>query len=184
MTAAKRIILCLWLVLLGVAQAPAAILHADENRTREKIAASSQTRLAESSQVAGSHQENAPPGWGTVSGCCLAAEGRLTTVIGSMNDVGRHKNMGYNILERPAGMTNAEFGRHNAEWMNAALRRGDTIMAVTDPPAHQWRLESLGRTPTPQSNYLNIELPILEHFGATVPWKESIPPVVPFYFIR
>jgi hypothetical protein len=74
MTAAKRIILCLWLVLLGVAHAPAAVLDADENRVWEKIGVPSQTRLAESSQVAGRHQENAPPGWGTVSGCCLAAK--------------------------------------------------------------------------------------------------------------
>jgi RHS repeat-associated protein len=113
----------------------------------------------------------------------VAAESRMTTVIGSMDDVAAFKNVpGYNVLERPAGMTDAEFGRYNAEWMNSALQRGDTIMAVTDPAAHQAMLEGIETGLSGKSNYLNIELPMLEHFGATVPSQVSVPPVVPFYF--
>jgi len=101
-----------------------------------------------------------------------------------MDDVSGLKNMGYNILERPAGMTDAEFGRYNAQWMNAALQRGDTIMAVTDPAAHEAMLESIREGLSLESNYLNIELPMLEEFGATVPSEVSVPPVVPFYLTR
>lgn len=40
-----------------------------------------------------------------------------------MDDVATFKNVpGYNVLERPTGLTNAEFGRYNAEWMNSALQ--------------------------------------------------------------
>lgn len=74
MAAAKRIILWLWLVLLGVAHAPAAVLHAPENRVWKKIGVPTETRLVEASQVVGSHQANAPPAGETVLGCCLAAK--------------------------------------------------------------------------------------------------------------
>jgi hypothetical protein len=113
------------------------------------------------------------------------AESRMTTVIGSMDDVARFKGQpGYNVLERPAGMSDAAFGRYNAEWMNTSLRRGDTIMAVTDPAAHRAMLEGIRPGLSGKSNYLQIELPMLEHFGATVPSKVSVPPVVPFYLTR
>jgi hypothetical protein len=117
----------------------------------------------------------------------LAAESRMTTVLGSMEDVAAsgYKNVpGYNALERPAGMTDAEFGRYNAEWMNTAFQRGDAFMAVTDPAAHEAMLESIQQGLSFKSNYLKIELPMLEQFGATVPTQVSVPPVVPFYFSR
>jgi hypothetical protein len=76
MTAAKKIILALCLVLLGLAYAPAAVaLDAPGNRTWEKIGSSSQTRLAENSQVPGTHQENGLTAYDPASGCSLAAEG-------------------------------------------------------------------------------------------------------------
>ena len=77
-------------------------------------------------------------------------------------------------------MTPAEFDRLNAEWLNAALQRGDRIMAVTDPAAHAQFLERIRPGLSAQSRYLNLELPMLEEFGATVPKQMSYPPVVPF----
>jgi hypothetical protein len=76
MTAAKKIILALCLVLLGLAYAPAAVaLDAPGNRTWEKIGVSPQTPLAENSQVPGTHQTNGLTAYDPASGCSLAAEG-------------------------------------------------------------------------------------------------------------
>lgn len=73
--AAKQIMLCLWLVLVGAIHAPAALaLDASENRTWKKIDAPQETRLAESPQVPGTHQEKGSAATELVSGCPLAAK--------------------------------------------------------------------------------------------------------------
>ena len=75
MPAAKKIILILALLLLGVVHAPAAVaLDASANRTWEKIGASSQTHRAQTAQVPATHQENGPTDYDLTSGCSLAAE--------------------------------------------------------------------------------------------------------------
>jgi hypothetical protein len=54
--------------------------------------------------------------------------------------------------------------RANAEWLNKALQRGDTIWLITDPVAHQKIMEQREL----QSAYLDLELPMLGEY-ATVP---------------
>jgi hypothetical protein len=114
-----------------------------------------------------------------------ALPSKTTTVLGALEDTAKFKGKpGYNVLDIPDAvyqkMTPAEFDRLNAEWLNAALQRGDSIIAVTDPAAHAQFLEKIRPGLSDKSRYLNLELPILEEFGATVPTQLSYPPVTPF----
>jgi len=72
------VILRFWLLLVLVcvgALAPSrACAHGTENRTWGFLAAASESRQENESQVADPHQANSLPGYETVSGCCLAAE--------------------------------------------------------------------------------------------------------------
>jgi len=63
-----------------------------------------------------------------------------------------------------SGIPEAEWSRANAEWLNAAMQRGDTIWLVMDPAAHAELMLQLGKS----SYYLDLELPMLEEFGADV----------------
>ena len=56
----------------------------------------------------------------------------------------------------------SEWAGTNAEWLNAAIQRGDNIWLVTDPAAHTALMNSIGRT----SYYLDLELPTLEEYRA------------------
>jgi len=58
----------------------------------------------------------------------------------------------------------SKWARTNAEWLNAAIRRGNSIWLVTDPAAHTALMNSIGRT----SYYLDLELPMLEEYDAGV----------------
>ena len=98
----------------------------------------------------------------------IAAANRATSVIGSMSDVAAYKGLpGLNILERPKGLPDAEFGRYNAEWMNTGLRNGNDYLVVTNPVAHTDFLEGIRAGLSLRSNYLTIEIDMLEQFGVT-----------------
>jgi hypothetical protein len=55
-----------------------------------------------------------------------------------------------------------------AEWLNAALRRGDSIWFVTDPAAYSQYLMTRFQT-TGGSRYISLELGILDNFGSLTP---------------
>jgi hypothetical protein len=77
MTAAKRIILCLWLLLIGMAHASAAVTHdASENRVWENLPPILETCLADNSQVPRTQQKNDVTASELASGYSLAAESR------------------------------------------------------------------------------------------------------------
>jgi hypothetical protein len=176
------LILC---VLLGAFVPSRAGARGSETRTWVFAPTTTETRLESEPQAAGTHQENGLCHYEHAPGCCLAAENRMTTVLGSLDDVAKFKGKpGYNVLDVPDAiykkMTPAEFDRLNADWLNAALRRGDRIMSVTDPAAHAQFLERIRPGLSSQSRYLNLELPMLEEFGAIVPKQMSYPPVTPF----
>jgi len=131
MTAAKRIILFLWLVLVGVTHAPAAVLHASENRTWEKIGAPSQTRLAEPAQVAGSHQEKTALGSKTAVGCCLAAKTEANIVYRALNAKDAERYAAGLGLEakNPGGAWN--LGEHIAQGSSKASWVNDPWIATS-----------------------------------------------------
>ena len=109
------------------------------------------------------------------------------TVIGSIEHTSRHIGReGFNVLNVPEsvykGMTGPEFDRLNAEWLNEALQRGDTIWIVTDPAKHALRLESIRPGLSLQSRFLNLELPMLEEFGAIIPRMPSTEMPIPVGF--
>jgi hypothetical protein len=64
------------------------------------------------------------------------------------------------------GMTSQEFDRVNAEWLNAAVQRGDNIMSVTDPVVHAQRIEIWrANDPEVSSRYLDLEIPFLKELN-------------------
>jgi hypothetical protein len=64
-------------------------------------------------------------------------------------------------------MTSQEFDRANAEWLNAAIQRGDNIMMVTDPAVHT----ALSNEFKFSSRYLNLEIPMVEEMNAPASFK-------------
>jgi hypothetical protein len=91
-----------------------------------------------------------------------AVESSTTTVLGSGRDVAAFAGQpGFNVLNMD-GIAESEWARTNAEWLNAAIQRGDNIWLVTDPAAHTALMNSLGLT----SYYLDLELPMLEEYNA------------------
>jgi len=116
-------------------------------------------------------------------------ESKMTTVIGALEDTAKFKGQpGFNVLDVPdsiyKAMSPAEFDRLNASWLNTALQRGDSIWAVTDPAAHMQFLERIEPGLSLGSRYLNLELPMLQEFGARISMQPSFPPVVPFVIGR
>jgi RHS repeat-associated protein len=98
------------------------------------------------------------------------SEKQMITVIGSLEDTGKYVGQkGYNVLNVPddiyKAMSTQEFDRLNADWLNAAIQRGDTIAAVTDPASHAARLESIRPGLSQNSRFLNLELPMLQEYG-------------------
>lgn len=94
----------------------------------------------------------------------------MTTVLGSGRDVAKYAGKeGFNVLDM-SKVPQAEWARTNAEWLNKALRSGDDIWLVTDPAKHTQLMQQLGK----QSYYLDLELPMLEQFGA-----KAVPKFVP-----
>jgi len=90
--------------------------------------------------------------------------GPMTTVLGSRSDVAQYAGRpGFNVLDM-SGVPEAEWPRVNAELLNAAMQHGDIIWLVTDPAAHAQLMLQLGKS----SYYLDLELPMLEEFGADV----------------
>jgi RHS repeat-associated protein len=90
--------------------------------------------------------------------------GPMVTVVGSGSDVARYAGRpGFNVLDM-SEIPEAEWPRANAEWLNAAMQRGDTIWLVTDPAVHAQLMLQLGKS----SYFLDLELPMLEEFGADV----------------
>jgi hypothetical protein len=88
----------------------------------------------------------------------------MTTVLGSGRDVAAFAGKpGFNVLNMDA-VAQSEWARTNAEWLNAAIQRGDNIWLVTDPAAHTALMNSIGRT----SYYLDLELQMLEEYNAHV----------------
>jgi RHS repeat-associated protein len=111
-------------------------------------------------------------------GVADTSEGTIT-VIGSLQDTAAYAGRpGYNVLNVPEEAYNAmsaqEFDRLNAEWLNQAFQRGDTIMAVTNPVAHAQYLESIAPALSFQSRYLNLELPMAQEFGV-IPLNAATP---------
>lgn len=79
MTAAKKIILALWVVVLGVVTAPANVPRASENRTWEKIAPALELRQAVALQAAELHQDEKPWRFQLAPDLPIDADGRLAT---------------------------------------------------------------------------------------------------------
>ena len=97
-----------------------------------------------------------------------SAQGRMVTVLGSLRDTsGFIGRPGFNVLNfSDAAYTRmgaAAFGRFNAEWFNAAMQRGDAIWLLTNPATHSQLMLQLGKA----SNYLDIELLMMENFDAS-----------------
>jgi len=106
----------------------------------------------------------------TAAKATVRAESKMVTVLGSGRDVSAYAGKsGFNVLDM-SKVPEAEWARKNAEWLNSALRRGDDIWLVTDPAKHTQLMQQLGK----QSYYLDLELPMLEQFGAN-----TIPKFVP-----
>jgi hypothetical protein len=79
LSAAKKIILLLWLVLVAsLGNALASTPGATENRTWEKSSGPLETRLGESLQTLGRHQENEGAGYDYAVDSLLAAESEMT----------------------------------------------------------------------------------------------------------
>jgi len=70
------------------------------------------------------------------------------------------------VFRPAANMTKQEIDRANAEWLNAALVRGDEIWLVTHPEQHARFLQSLPPGAFESSNYIHLELPMLEQYKA------------------
>ena len=100
-----------------------------------------------------------------------AEDSRMVTALGSSRDVAQYAGkVGFNVLDMST-VSEAEWARTNAEWLNTALRRGDEIWLVTDPIKHAQLMQQLGMS----SYYLDLELPMLEEFNATAILKLSTP---------
>jgi hypothetical protein len=96
-----------------------------------------------------------------------AAEQRTITVLGSRRaiDAGAYvSRRGFNVFRPAANMTKQEIDRANAEWLNAAIVRGDEIWLVTHPEQHARFLQSLPPGAFESSNYIHLELPMLEQY--------------------
>ena len=93
-----------------------------------------------------------------------ATESRMVTVLGSGRDVSAYAGKaGFNVLDMST-VPEAQWARTNAEWLNTALRRGDDVWLLTDPAKHTQLMQQLGK----ESYYLNLELPMLEEYNASV----------------
>lgn len=102
----------------------------------------------------------------------VTTEPPMTTVLGSGRDTTAYANQpGFNVLNMD-NLPPAEWARQNALWLNQALQRGDSIWLVTDPAKHAQLMQQLGKT----SYYLDLELPMLEQYGANAVPKFTAPP--------
>ena len=82
------------------------------------------------------------------------------TVIGSGADTRAFQDRpGFNVLNMD-NLPEDEWPRQNALWLNDAIRRGDDIWQVTDPDKHADLMKELKKS----SYYLDLELPMLEHY--------------------
>ena len=104
----------------------------------------------------------------------IGTEERRIAVIGSRNAIkegGYAKNpTRYNVFDVSGDSTKPEIDRANAEWVNAAARRGDEFLAITNPETHeQWLRDEYGEAAYWKSNYLHLELPMLEQYKTIVP---------------
>jgi hypothetical protein len=98
-----------------------------------------------------------------------AAQERTITVLGSRRAIeagGYVTRPRFNVFRPAANMTKQEIDRANAEWLNAALVRGDEIWLVTHPEQHARFLQSLPPGAFESSNYIHLELPMLEQYKA------------------
>jgi RHS repeat-associated protein len=106
---------------------------------------------------------------GFVRTAAPAAQQRTITVLGSRRaiEAGAYVTRPrFNVFRPAANMTKQEIDRANAEWLNAALVRGDEIWLVTHPEQHARFLQSLPPGAFESSNYIHLELPMLEHYKA------------------
>jgi hypothetical protein len=106
---------------------------------------------------------------GFVRTAAPAAQQRTITVLGSRRaiEAGAYVTRPrFNVFRPAANMTKQEIDRANAEWLNAALVRGDEIWLVTHPERHARFLQSLPPGAFESSNYIHLELPMLEHYKA------------------
>jgi hypothetical protein len=72
--AAKKIMLLVWFVVVGLMHVSPANAVTPENRVWENLAPASETHLEESAQAVGTHQEKVSWAEETASGCSLAAK--------------------------------------------------------------------------------------------------------------
>ena len=106
---------------------------------------------------------------GFVRTAARAAQQRTITVLGSRRAIeagGYVTRPRFNVFRPAANMTKQEIDRANAEWLNAALVRGDEIWLVTHPEQHARFLQSLPPGAFESSNYIHLELPMLEQYKA------------------
>jgi RHS repeat-associated protein len=98
----------------------------------------------------------------TASGAAVT-ESRMVTVLGSISDVEPYiGRQGFNVFDVSA-LPKTEWARANGQWLNSAMRRGDELWLLTDPAKHGLLMQKVGA----RSHYLELELPTLEHFGAS-----------------
>src|SRR5262249_41972238 len=103
------------------------------------------------------------------SAATAAAEQRTIAVLGSRRaiDAGAYVTRPrFNVFRPAAKLTKQEIDRANAEWLNAAIVRGDEIWLVTHPEQHARFLQSLPPGAFESSNYIHLELPMLEQYEA------------------
>jgi len=93
-----------------------------------------------------------------------AAQQKTITVLGSRRAIEAGAFVTrprFNVFRPAANMTKQEIDRANAEWLNAALLRGDEIWLVTHPEQHARFLQSLPPGAFESSNYIHLELPMM-----------------------
>jgi hypothetical protein len=104
-----------------------------------------------------------------VRSAAAAAEQRTIAVLGSRRAIaagGYVTRPRFDVFRPAANITKQEIDRANAEWLNAAVVRGDEIWLVTHPEQHARFLQSLPPGAFESSNYIHLELPMLEQYKA------------------
>jgi len=85
----------------------------------------------------------------------------MVTVLGSGRDVSAYAGKpGFNVLDM-SKVPEAEWARTNAEWLNAAMRRGDDLWLVTDPVKHTQLMQQLGKESRPSASKIRDRLIVL-----------------------
>ena len=107
-------------------------------------------------------------------GAAAAPEHRTITVLGSRDAIKAGRCAAnpsrFNVFRQAENMTKQEIDRLNAQSLNTAIRRGDDIWLRTNPEKHAARLfDEFDESAFWNSNYIHVELPMLEQYESIVP---------------